>query len=119
MTYRMRNVTRRRWGIRRAPTSLPDSPARVLRRHGAAFSLDPQDGKDAETLLMNADVAMYRAKEQKGNSFQFYAPEMHSRIRERLALESNMRYALERQEFFLVYQPQIDSETNRVFGMEA
>ena len=87
--------------------------------YSAGFSLYPQDGKDAETLLMNADVAMYRAKEQKGNSFQFYAPEMHSRIRERLVLESNMRYALERQEFFLVYQPQIDSRTKRVFGMEA
>jgi len=87
--------------------------------YSAGFSLYPQDGKDAETLLMNADVAMYRAKEQKGNSFQFYAPEMHSRIRERLALESNMRYALERQEFFLMYQPQIDSRTKRVSGMEA
>lgn len=87
--------------------------------YSAGFSLYPQDGKDAETLLMNADVAMYRAKEQKGNSFQFYAPEMHSKIRERLVLESNMRYALERQEFFLVYQPQIDSMTKLVFGMEA
>ena len=87
--------------------------------YSAGFSLYPQDGKDAETLLMNADVAMYRAKEHKGNSFQFYAPEMHSKIRERLALESSMRYALERQEFFLMYQPQIDSRTAQVFGMEA
>lgn len=87
--------------------------------YSAGFSIYPQDGKDAETLLMNADVAMYRAKEQKGNSFQFYAPEMHSKIRERLVLENHMRYALERQEFSLMYQPQINSRTKRVFGMEA
>lgn len=87
--------------------------------YSAGFSLYPQDGKDAETLLMNADVAMYRAKEQKGNSFQFYAPDMNAKIRERLVLESHMRYALERQEFSLMYQPQVNSVTNRVFGMEA
>lgn len=87
--------------------------------YSAGFSLYPQDGKDAETLLMNADVAMYRAKEKRGNSFQFYAPEMHSKINDRLALESNMRHALERQEFLLLYQPQINLKTKKVFGMEA
>lgn len=50
--------------------------------YSAGFSFYPQDGMDAETLLMNADVAMYRAKEQKGTSFQFYASKMHSKIRE-------------------------------------
>ncbi len=87
--------------------------------YSAGFSLYPQDGKNAEVLLMNADVAMYRAKEQRGNSFQFYAPEMHSKISDRLVLESNMRHALKRQEFFLEYQPQIDLKTKKVFGMEA
>lgn len=87
--------------------------------YSAGFSLYPQDGKDVETLLMNADVAMYRAKEQKGNSFQFYAPEMHAKINDRLTLESNMRHALQRQEFFLLYQPQVDLKTGKVFGMEA
>lgn len=87
--------------------------------YSAGFSLYPQDGRDAEVLLMNADVAMYRAKEQRGNSFQFYAPEMHSKISDRLMLESNMRHALERQEFSLMYQPQFDLRTGKVFGMEA
>ena len=87
--------------------------------YSAGFSLYPQDGKDAEVLLMNADVAMYRAKERSGNSFQFYAPEMHARISDRLVLENNMRHALENQEFFLMYQPQIDLKTRKVFGMEA
>ena len=87
--------------------------------YSAGFSLYPQDGKDAEVLLMNADVAMYRAKERSGNSFQFYAPEMHSKISDRLVLESNMRHALEHHEFFLMYQPQIDLKTKKVFGMEA
>lgn len=91
----------------------------VFISYSAGFSLYPQDGKDAEVLLMNADVAMYRAKERSGNSFQFYATEMHSKISDRLVLESNMRHALEHQEFFLMYQPQIDLKTKKVFGMEA
>lgn len=87
--------------------------------YSAGFSLYPQDGNDSETLLMNADVAMYRAKEQSGNSFQFYAPEMHAKINDRLLLESTMRHALEAEEFYLVYQPQVDLKTKKVFGMEA
>lgn len=87
--------------------------------YSAGFSLYPQDGINAEKLLMNADVAMYRAKEQSGNSFQFYAPEMHARINDRLDLENSLRHALERQEFFLMYQPQVDIKTKKVFGMEA
>lgn len=87
--------------------------------YSAGFSLYPQDGKDTESLLMKADVAMYRAKEQSGNSFQFYAPEMHTKINDRLLLESTMRHALEAEEFYLLYQPQIDLKTNKVFGMEA
>jgi diguanylate cyclase (GGDEF)-like protein len=87
--------------------------------YSAGFSLYPQDGKNAETLLMNADVAMYRAKEQSGNSFQFYAPKMHAKINDRLLLESTMRHALEADEFYLLYQPQINLKTQQVFGMEA
>jgi diguanylate cyclase (GGDEF)-like protein len=87
--------------------------------YSAGFSIYPQDGQDIETLLMNSDVAMYRAKEQGGNSFQFYAPEMHARINDRLSLESGLRHALETEEFYLLYQPQIDLKTQRIFGMEA
>lgn len=87
--------------------------------YSAGFSLYPQDGRNTETLLMNADVAMYRAKEQSGNSFQFYAPEMHAKINDRLLLESTMRHALESGEFRLIYQPQINLKTRKIFGMEA
>ncbi|NOU00693.1 MAG: EAL domain-containing protein [Gallionella sp.] len=95
------------------------SKREIFVSYSAGFSLYPQDGKNAETLLMNADVAMYRAKEQSGNSFQFYAPEMHAKINDRLLLESTMRHALEAEEFHLLYQPQIDLKSKQVFGMEA
>jgi diguanylate cyclase (GGDEF)-like protein len=87
--------------------------------YSAGFSIYPQDGKDIETLLMKADVAMYKAKEQSGNSFQFYAPEMHTRINNRLLLESGLRHALQAGEFYMLYQPQVDTKNHRVFGMEA
>jgi diguanylate cyclase (GGDEF)-like protein/PAS domain S-box-containing protein len=82
-------------------------------------SLYPNDGEDPVMLLKNADAAMYRAKEQGGNNYQFYSPDMNVRIIERLALETDLRRALEREEFLLHYQPQVDLETGRIIGMEA
>ena len=82
-------------------------------------SLFPNDGEDSETLLRNADVAMYRAKDLGRNNYQFYSNEMSARAFERLTLENALRYALKREEFFLVYQPQIDIRTNTIFGVEA
>ena len=85
----------------------------------AGISLHPQDGPDIETLLKNADAAMYRAKERGRNNFQFYTSEMNRLVNERLALESSLRRALGRREFLLPYQPQIDLKTGAIVGAEA
>jgi len=84
---------------------------------GAA--LYPQDGEASETLLANADVAMYRAKEEGRNKYRFYTTDMNARALERLALESKLRRALEQDAFVLHYQPKIDLETGAVSGFEA
>lgn len=82
-------------------------------------SLYPRDGKDAGTLLRNADAAMYRAKEGGRNRFLFYQEEMNARLGQRLSLETKLRHALERQEMLLHYQPQIALRTGAIVGMEA
>ena len=79
----------------------------------------PEDGKDGQTLLSNADIAMYRAKEQGRNRFCFYAAELNHLSQERLALEAGLRHALERGEIEVHYQPKIDFGTGRVTGVEA
>lgn len=79
----------------------------------------PMDGEDSHTLLKHADQAMYQAKGIDRNNFQFFSHEMNNLVLERIMLESSMRKALERGEFFLVYQPQVDARTGRIFGMEA
>ena len=85
----------------------------------AGISLYPQDGTDVETLLKNADAAMYRAKEHGRNNFQFYTAEMNSKVNERLALENSLRRALERKEFVLHYQTKVDVNTGAIVGAEA
>ncbi len=85
----------------------------------AGISLYPQDGPDVETLLRNADAAMYRAKDHGRNNFQFYTSEMNERISERLSLENALRRALERNEFLLNYQPKIDLRSGSLCGAEA
>lgn len=82
-------------------------------------SIFPADGDESETLLRNADVAMYRAKDLGRNNFQFYSNEMSARAFERLTLENALRYALKREEFYLQYQPQFDIRTNTIVGVEA
>ncbi|HEY0787696.1 MAG TPA: EAL domain-containing protein, partial [Thermoanaerobaculia bacterium] len=79
----------------------------------------PNDGLDAETLIRNADTAMYRAKHQGGDSYQFYTASMNSRALEMLELESGLRKALKADEFVLYYQPLIDISTGGVYGLEA
>ncbi|HEV7856491.1 MAG TPA: bifunctional diguanylate cyclase/phosphodiesterase, partial [Herminiimonas sp.] len=79
----------------------------------------PDDGEDAETLLANADVAMYRAKSSGRNNFQFYAKEMNAKAGDRLSLEIDLWQALGNNEFLLNYQPQIDMHSGQIIGMEA
>lgn len=83
------------------------------------ITLYPFDDRDAQGLLRNADVAMYRAKESGKNNYEFYAAEMTAQATERLALENDLRFALERGELFLNYQPIADCQTGRLIGMEA
>ncbi|RYD64559.1 MAG: EAL domain-containing protein [Sphingomonadales bacterium] len=79
----------------------------------------PDDGTDAETLLRNADAAMYRAKQSGRDTFRFYAAEMNSAVVEKLSLQEDMRAGLSRGEFQLLYQPQVDLASGRIFGVEA
>jgi diguanylate cyclase (GGDEF)-like protein len=85
----------------------------------AGISLYPQDGRDVDTLLRNADAAMYRAKEHGRANFQFYTSEMNERVSDRLALESALRRALERREFALHYQQKVDLRSGEIIGAEA
>ncbi len=79
----------------------------------------PADGNEAETLLKNADSAMYRAKEGGGNGFHFFTNELNVLMTERLEMESRLRRALERQQFLLHYQPRVDLASGRIVGAEA
>ena len=79
----------------------------------------PADGEEAQVLLRNADAAMYKAKEAGRNTFQFYAPEFNKQAKERVQMESFLRKALERDELFLTYQPQIDIHSGEIIGAEA
>ena len=83
------------------------------------ISLYPNDGNEPEILLQNADTAMYRAKRRGSNQYQFYAPDMNARGQELLALETDLRRALERDEFLLYYQPQLELRSGRIVGFEA
>ena len=79
----------------------------------------PKDGASPETLLANADAAMYRAKEFGRDNFQFYTPEFNTRAHEKFVLQEELRNALARSEFTLLYQPQVDLRSGRVFAVEA
>ena len=83
------------------------------------ISIYPHDGEEQDTLLKNADVAMYSAKDLGRSTFQFYTQEMNSASLQRLILETHLRKALEKEEFLLHYQPKVNCDTNRVVGLEA
>ncbi len=83
------------------------------------ISIYPLDGDDPQTLLKHADLAMYRAKEMDRNNFQFFSNEMNVKVMERMVLENALRRALERNEFELFYQAQVDSVLKKIVGFEA
>jgi len=83
------------------------------------ISLYPNDGADLASLLKNADIATYRAKEQGKNNYLFYSGEMNDHLSARIAKETRLQGALERNEFILHYEPKVEINTGRITGMEA
>ena len=82
-------------------------------------SIYPHDGKDSQTLLRNADTALYRAKAQGRDNYQLYTASMNAKTSERLVLENRIYKALAQEEFVIYYQPQVDLVSGEIFGMEA
>ena len=83
------------------------------------MALYPDDGSDPATLLKHADSAMYRAKEQGRNNYQFFTEDLNRAIKERFDLESQLRRALDRGQFELYYQPRVDMTSRKIIGTEA
>jgi diguanylate cyclase (GGDEF)-like protein len=104
-------------GVLAKPFTLIGHEFRVTASIG--ISVYPQDGQDEQTLTKNADIAMYQAKAEGKNNFQFYSEQLNANSLERLTLESSLRHALERDEFRLYYQAKRDIRTGCISGMEA
>lgn len=83
------------------------------------ISIFPNDGNDVSTLFKNADIALYRAKNRGRNTYEYYTKELSARAIERMIMENNLRYALDRDELSLYYQPQVDLYSGEIVGMEA
>ena len=101
--------------------SLPFAPSsqEIYVTPSIGITIYPMDGHDSDSLLKNADAAMYSAKEYGRNHFRFYTTDMNALAIERFAMEGALRRAMEREEFTLHYQPQVDIKSGRVIGVEA
>ncbi|NOQ78936.1 MAG: EAL domain-containing protein [Gammaproteobacteria bacterium] len=83
------------------------------------ISLYPDDGDNVEVLLRNADAAMYKAKNEGRNTYQYYTEELTQKAFEHISLESNLRHALQHNELVIYYQPQVNTQSQQIIGMEA
>ena len=83
------------------------------------IAIYPEDGKDVETLVKNADTAMYKAKVLGKNTYQYYSPEMNKKAKERLELETKLRYAIKNNDLQIYYQPQYRIDDSQMTGVEA
>jgi diguanylate cyclase (GGDEF)-like protein len=101
----------------RAPFELGEH--RVTVGASAGIAIPPQGGGTCEALLQSADLALYRAKDERGGSFLFFEPKMAEQLQIRKTIEADLRYAIERDELELHFQPLIDLETNDVTAVEA
>jgi diguanylate cyclase (GGDEF)-like protein/PAS domain S-box-containing protein len=100
-----------------APFEMEQNTLRVTASVGV--STYPEDGQSAELLIRNADLAMYQAKEKGRSNYQFFEKGMNVRAVERQSIEEDLRFALERNEFVVHYQPKIDLKTGGITGVEA
>jgi diguanylate cyclase (GGDEF)-like protein len=116
-TFEVMTVLQRVRDSFQAPFRLADQTPTLTCSIGV--SVYPLDAVDAVTLIKQADTAMYAAKEAGRNAYRFYTADMNARVQQRLQLETDMRRGLMDDEFFLVYQPQIELATGRACGVEA
>ena len=100
-----------------APFTLNDEEVFVTTSIGIASY--PTCGSNAETVIQNADTALYRAKSEGRNNYQFFETEMNSRVSERMTMINDLRRAVQQQDFILYYQPLIEAASDEVIGMEA
>lgn len=101
----------------RDPVSISDSEIFIAASIG--ISIYPLDGVNTTILVKNTDAALFHAKSEGRNNFQYYAAQMNAMAWQRLALETELRRALEREEFVLYYQPKVDLASGKIIGMEA
>jgi diguanylate cyclase (GGDEF)-like protein/PAS domain S-box-containing protein len=111
------NVARKILNVLGEPIHLEEHE--IFTSGSIGIALYPADGQDLDTLLKHADTAMYRAKDQGRNNFQFFSREMNLQAVEQRHLETSLRHALSKGELFLVYQPQMEIRTGRMIGVEA
>jgi diguanylate cyclase (GGDEF)-like protein/PAS domain S-box-containing protein len=110
-------VARNILSVAMKPVEILGQECRVTASIG--ISVFPDDAQDAKTLMKNADMAMYRAKEDGKNNYQFYSPDISALSVERLVVENHLRHALERHELSLHYQAKVDFKTGEIRGVEA
>jgi diguanylate cyclase (GGDEF)-like protein len=116
-TAELAEITRAISEAFKLPFSLDDQQVYVTTSTG--ISLFPHNGADCNTIMRNAVAALYRAKKQGGNNYQFYAADMNSLALQRLEMETSMRRAIENKEFVVYYQPVVNMVSGEVVGSEA